>query len=62
MEAIALSEKPKSNRRPAVNLSLSPATIRRGRQLQRVLNRPSLSNVVEHLIHQENQRIKGQAV
>lgn len=45
-----------SNRRPAVNLTLSPRTLRQGRKLQRLMHRPSLSNVVEYLITQESQR------
>jgi hypothetical protein len=42
----------KSIRRPAINLTLSPEAIRRGRKLQKEMNRPSLSNVVEHLLVQ----------
>ena len=39
-----------SSRRSAVNLTLSEESIRMGRALQAQLNRPSLSNVVEHLL------------
>lgn len=54
--AMALLKGSKTSRRPAVNLTLSPDVIRRGRQLARVMNRPSLSNVVEFLIDQADKK------
>lgn len=48
-----------ANRRPAVNLSLSRRAIRQGRRLQREMNRPSLSNVVEFLILQKEKDRKA---
>ena len=45
-----LRSKRQGKRRKATNLSLSADTIRKGADLARFMNRPSLSNVVEHLI------------
>lgn len=40
----------------AVNLSLSLETIQKGRELQTLFHRPSLSNVIEFLIAQAIER------
>jgi hypothetical protein len=39
-----------TTRRKPTNLTLSKETLSRGRKLAKLMNRPSLSNVIEHLI------------
>jgi hypothetical protein len=53
------ADKTRTNRRKAVNLTLSAATIRKGNRLKTDLKRPSFSNVVEFLIEQAAVDVPG---
>jgi len=44
------ADKAKTQTKRPVNLTLSASAVRRAKALKRQLNRPSISNLVEHLI------------
>lgn len=50
MSADKAKEPRQTGRKPAVNLTLDQDAIKKGNALAQAWNRPSLSNVVEHLI------------
>lgn len=59
--ACNMTEKSKSNRKRAVNLTLAPDAIRKGNSLKKKLCRPSLSNVVEFLVEEKYEQVLAAA-